>query len=84
MLRVKQSQRSPQHDAVLGTVKAWPAEPGASDTPGATTSPRLRGDRLLTAPARGVIAPAQVGTKKRSSGRTKKLTGSKIETAAPS
>jgi hypothetical protein len=31
----------------------------------------------LTAPARGVIATAQVGTKKRSSGRTKKLTGSK-------
>lgn len=38
----------------------------------------------LTAPARGVIATAQVGTKKRSSGRTKKLTGSSIETAAPS
>jgi hypothetical protein len=37
----------------------------------------------LTAPARGVIDPAQVGTKKRSCGRTKKLTGSKIETAAP-
>ena len=36
----------------------------------------------LTAPARGVIAPAQVGTKKRSCGRTKKLTGSKIKTAA--
>jgi transposase len=36
----------------------------------------------LTAPARGVIAPAQVGTKKRSCGRTKKLTGSKIKAAA--
>jgi transposase len=36
----------------------------------------------LTAAARGVIAPAQVGTKKRSCGRTKKLTGSKIEIAA--
>jgi transposase len=35
-----------------------------------------------TAPARGVITPAQVGTKKRSSGRTKKLTGSKIKFAA--
>ena len=29
---------APQHDAVLGAVKAWPAEPGASDTPGATAS----------------------------------------------
>jgi len=36
----------------------------------------------LTAPARGVIAPAQVGTKKRSCGRTKKLTSSKIAIAA--
>jgi hypothetical protein len=36
----------------------------------------------LTAPARGVIAAAQVGTKKRSSGRTKKLAGSTLEAAA--
>jgi len=36
----------------------------------------------LTAAARGVIAPAQVGTKKRPSGRTKKLTGSKTAPAA--
>jgi hypothetical protein len=38
----------------------------------------------LTAAARGVIAPAQVGTKKRSFGRTKKLTGSKTGIAASS
>jgi transposase len=36
----------------------------------------------LTAAARGVIAPAQVGTKKRPCGRTKKLTASSIESAA--
>jgi hypothetical protein len=32
----------------------------------------------LTAPARGVPAPARVGTKKRLSGRTKKLTGKEL------
>jgi transposase len=37
----------------------------------------------LTAPARGVIATAQVGTKKRPSGRTKKLTLKGDKTAAP-
>jgi hypothetical protein len=36
----------------------------------------------LTPPARGVSAAAQVGTKKRSSGRTKKLIGSNITIAA--
>jgi len=38
----------------------------------------------LTAPARGVIAPAQVGTKKRPSGRTKKLTATTLKAAAAS
>jgi transposase len=37
----------------------------------------------LTAPARGVIAIAQVGTKKRPSGRTKKLTLKADKAAAP-
>lgn len=36
----------------------------------------------LTASARGVCAPAQVGTKKRPGGRTKKLTDTSIEAAA--
>jgi transposase len=36
----------------------------------------------LTAAVRGVAGPAQVGTKKRQSGRTKKLTGSKIAIAS--
>jgi hypothetical protein len=36
----------------------------------------------LTAAARGVTSPGQVGTKKRSSGRTKKLTTSSSETTA--
>jgi transposase len=37
----------------------------------------------LTASARGVLAPARVGTKKRLSGRTKKLTGKGPELTAP-
>lgn len=36
-----------------------------------------------TASARGVTGPVQVGTKKRSSGRTKKLTGKKLNNALP-
>jgi len=47
----------------------------------AQASPQARRP-ALTAPARGVIAPAQVGTKKRPGGRTKKLTGTRIEPAA--
>ena len=50
------------------------------EAPAPAASSRCRPS--LTAAARGVIAPAQVGTKKRSSGRTKKLTGSKIRIAA--
>src|SRR6266446_4458730 len=37
----------------------------------------------LTAAARGVTGPMQVGTKKRPSGRTKKLTSKKLENRAP-
>jgi len=37
----------------------------------------------LTASARGVAQPGQVGTKKRPSGRTKKLTRKKLESLAP-
>lgn len=37
----------------------------------------------LTAAARGVTGPMQVGTKKRPSGRTKKLTSKKLENMAP-
>ena len=37
----------------------------------------------LTASARGVGEPGQVGTKKRPSGRTKKQTSNKLETVAP-
>jgi hypothetical protein len=36
----------------------------------------------LTAAARGVTGPGQVGTKKRSSGRTKKRTRKKLENVA--
>jgi hypothetical protein len=43
---------------------------------------RTRAGSTTKPPARGVIAPAQVGTKKRSCGRTKKLTGSKMAIAA--
>jgi transposase len=50
------------------------------ETPAPAEPSRCR--PALTAPARGVIAPAQVGTKKRPSGRTKKLTASKISIAA--
>jgi transposase len=58
-----------------------PSRRGLSSPAFATSTERRP---ALTAPARGVIAPAQVGTKKRSSGRTKKLSSSSIETAAPS
>ena len=74
----------------MATVAAVPTRP--SMTPCSASSRRgLSGPAFaslterrpaLTAPARGVIAPAQVGTKKRSSGRTKKLTNSKIKIAA--
>jgi len=50
------------------------------ETPAPAASSRCR--PALTAPARGVIALAQVGTKKRPSGRTKKLTGSNNAIAA--
>jgi transposase len=79
-----------RYDAVGKPIAAVPTRP--SMTP--CSAPSRRGlsrpkqatpqERrpALTAPARGVIAPAQVGTKKRSCGRTKKLTGSKIAIAA--
>ena len=51
-----------------------PSRRGLSSPAFATSTERRPS---LTAPARGVIATAQVGTKKRSSGRNKKLTGSK-------
>ena len=62
-------RRGPDHhkrDTVLAAVKAWPvgAEPAAP--------PQRRPS--LTAAARGVTPPRQVGTKKRPSGRTKKPT----------
>jgi transposase len=81
-----------RYDAAGEPIAAVPTRP--SMTP--CSAPSRRGLRspeqatpqerrpALTAPARGVIAPAQVGTKKRSCGRTKKLTSSSIETGAPS
>jgi transposase len=79
-----------RYDAAGAAVAAVPTRP--SMTPCSAPSrrglsspafaPSTERRPALTAPARGVIAPAQVGTKKRSSGRTKKLTGSKIATAA--
>jgi len=63
-----------QRDTVLAAVKAWPPSPAFARS----TERRP----ALTAAAPGVTAPRQVGTKKRSCGRTKKLTGSKIKTAA--
>ena len=81
-----------RYDAGGAPLASVPTRP--SMTPCSTPSrrglsrpePATRQERrpALTAPARGVIARAQVGTKKRSSGRTKKLTGSKIAVAAPS
>jgi transposase len=81
-----------RYDAAGAAIAAVPTRP--SMTPCSAPSRRglsrpeqaTRQERrpALTAPARGVIAPAQVGTKKRSCGRTKKLTGSKSAIAAPS
>jgi hypothetical protein len=55
-----------ERDTVLAAVKAWPQSPAFASS----TERRP----ALTAAAPGVTAPRQVGTKKRSCGRTKKLT----------
>jgi len=53
-----------QHDGVLAVVKAWPGKAGVCGEGAATAS---RDDGCARRPA-----PAQVGMKKRPSGRTKK------------
>jgi transposase len=69
--------------AVLNTPSRTPCSPPSRrglEAPQPAAWPRCRPS--LTAAARGVTPAGKVGTKKRPSGRTKKLTGSKIEIAA--